>query len=215
MSRSATFGASALVLLLAVVAWRIIESSNSTEVPFQARTNPIDAAPLCPWREPDTDLQRFFPDATRYEAETRILSGLRLELAGRLGRTPAAEENALHLYRVFREREPLGTILVRRVKGEHGAIEIVLAVAESGQIAGVRLQRLREPDAIAAGLEQPEWLAGFRGKTVKDFPAPGRDLPAVPAEARVSAQAVVEGVRSLLVLLDAASKSGIIIRSYH
>ena len=120
MSRPFIFGAGLLALLFAAVVWRIGDLSSS-EPPFEPKTKLPQAAPLCPWREPASDLQRFFPNATRYEPETRILSGQRLELAERLGRMPTGDENALHLYRSYEEQSPLGTVLTRRVKGAYGA----------------------------------------------------------------------------------------------
>ena len=100
MSRLVIFGAGAAVLL-AVVGWRITEVSNTSERPFEGKNKLPQAAPLCPWREPDADLKLLFPIATRYELETRILSGLRVELAERLGRVPTGDENALHVYRIY------------------------------------------------------------------------------------------------------------------
>src|SRR5438105_2968708 len=112
MRRPIFFGASSLALILAVLAWRS-ESSDAT-VPFQAKTRPIEAAPVSPWREPAADLPRFFPEATRYDLETRVLSGRRIELAERLGRPPSADESALRIYRVYHEQTPLGTAVTRR-----------------------------------------------------------------------------------------------------
>src|SRR5438045_5390435 len=151
MSRPVIFAAGALALLLVVVAWRISDSSPS-ERPFEPGTQPPTAAPLCPWREPASDLKRFFPSATRSEPETRILSGQRLELAERLGRVPTGDENALHLHCCYEEQTPLGSVLTRRVKGAYGSIELVLAVGTNGHARGLRLQRLREPEPIAAAL---------------------------------------------------------------
>src|SRR6266850_1565653 len=99
MSRS-LIAAGALLVLGGAAAWRVNERS-APEVPFEAKSRPPQSAPLCPWREPAADLARFFPAATRYETETRILSGLRDELAQQLGRTPRGDENALHVYRVY------------------------------------------------------------------------------------------------------------------
>src|SRR5438132_8210137 len=98
MSRHLIFGSGTLVLLLAIVGWRIIESSNPPEIPFETKNTPPPPAPLCPWREPESDLKVFFPDATRFELETLILSGQRLELAQGLGREQTGDENALHVH---------------------------------------------------------------------------------------------------------------------
>ena len=200
MSRPFIFGAGVLVLLFAAVVWRIGELS-SAEPPFEPKTKLPQAAPLCPWREPVSDLQRFFPNATRYEPETRILSGQRLELAERLGRVPTGDENALHIYRCYEERSPLGAVLTRRVKGAYGAIELVLAVGTNGHVCGLRLQRLREPEPIAAALQNPDWLRSFDGQRSDSSWNLGRDIPDVVPEARASAEAIVDGVRSLLILL--------------
>lgn len=204
------WGAAAFVPVIAVAFWRISHSPLSPEsVAIEVGSRPPPAAPLCPWRQPDRDLQAFFPTATGCERETRILSGLRLELAERLGRPPTGEENSLPLYRVQGPGGRIGTILVRRVKGEYGAIEIVVAVDADGKVRGVRLQRLREPKAIADALADPAWLGSFRGQTAISAAESARELSVVPPAARISGQAVVDGVRGVLVLLAAAEKSGL------
>ena len=211
MSRSAIFGAVLCAVLLGVLGWRISDSSRPSEIPFEARNKPPQATPLCPWREPESDRALFFPGATHHQLETSVLSGLRLELAQRLGRVPTGDENVLRIYRVYRQTRPLGSVLTRRVKGTHGAIEIVLAVATNGQARALRLQRLREPEPVAAALQNPDWLRAFAGWRA-DMP-PDRDFPELPAAARDSADAIIQGTRSLLILLavadEAASRSPI------
>jgi hypothetical protein len=161
---------------------------------------------MCPWRQPEADLRSFFPGATRYATEVRILSGARLELARRLGRMPDPEENSLYVHRVYEVQRPLGAVLTRRVKGEYGAIEIVLAVAPDNRVRGVGVQRLREPPPIARALQSPPWLQSFEGKTAHSAWQMGEDLPTVPREARASARALLDGVRSLLILLHVAEQ---------
>lgn len=168
----------------------------------------VEPAPLCPWREPARDLRQFFPGATGIHEEQRILSHLRVELRHDLGRPLTSEEMLLRPYRVLKGGEPLGTVLVRRVKGEYGAIELVLAVSPEGRVRGLRLQRLREPEAVAAALTAPRWLGAFRGKTADSPLRVGNDLPTVGEAARVSAQAIAGGARSLLILLRAAEQHG-------
>jgi hypothetical protein len=201
MSRPIIYSAGGLALLLAMVAWRFIEPSHPSEVVFNPQTRPPPPAPLCPWREPAADLKRFFPNATRHELEIRILSGRRQELAEQLGRTPTGDENALHVYRVYDGPTPLGVVLTRRVKGAYGAIELVLAVNPDERVSGLRLQRLREPESAANALQNPDWLHSFAGKRATDSWKLGQDVPEVAADARSSAEAIVEGVRSLLILL--------------
>jgi hypothetical protein len=159
---------------------------------------------MCPWRNPEADLAAFFPGATRYEREVKILSGRRLELQEKLGRPLAPEENSLYIYRVFDNAGAVGTVATRRVRGENGAIEIVLAANPDQTIGGLRLQRIREPQAAA--LEDPNWLGAFHGKCVRDSLRLGTDLPDLPVGARASGQAIVEGTHSLLVLLADAEE---------
>jgi len=207
MSRLLILGAGTLVLLLLIVGWRIIESSNPPEIPFQTKNTPPPPAPLCPWREPESDLKLFFPDATRYELETLILSGQRLELAERLGRAPTGDENALHVHPIYRDATRIGTVLTRRVKGAFGAIEIVLAVNAHGAVCGLRLQRLREPEPIAAALQNPAWLRSFDGRRGDGSWKPEGRIPEAAPEARASAEAIADGVRSLLILLATFDES--------
>lgn len=206
MLRPIAFWGGTMALVLAVAAWRISESSRAPEIPFETENRPPSLGPLCPWREPDNDLKLFFPDATRYELETRLLSGRRLELAERLGRIPTGDENALRVHPVYRGQTPLGMVLTRRVKGEFGAIELVLAIGTNQQVCGLRLQRLREPAASSAALQDSQWLRSFVGKRADSSWQPEREVPDLPAEARVSARAIVDGMRSVLILLATANQ---------
>lgn len=186
---------------------RLGGSGGRSEEPYEPPSSLTESAPLCPWREPDADLAAYFPEANQREAVTLILSGRRLELAQALGRQPTADENALRLYRVFHDSNPAGVILVRRVKGAHGAIELVVAVTPEGVVRGVRLQQHREPPEAAATLGGVGWLDRFKGRR-KAGPWEGReDFEDLPAVAQSSAHAIAEGIRSLLVLLAAAEPS--------
>ena len=198
MQRALLWGTCAAAVILAVV-WQVQTRMREPAVLFDPPVRPIESAPLCPWREPEMDLRTFFPEGASYITETRVLSGLRVELAKHLGRPPEPEENALTLHRIFAGSERIGFVLTRRVKGEHGAIELVMALNPNGEVLGVRLQRLREPEAIANQVQQGAWLARFRGRT-HDRGWDSDDTGSLPEEARASASAIREGVRSLLVL---------------
>ncbi len=202
--RTFVYAVVALVAGVAFLLWHRSNNRDPSEEIFQPATRRIEPAPLCPWREPESDLRALFPEFTDYRKDIAILSGRRLELQERLGRAPAADENALYLYHVLRGEQRMGTILTRRVKGEDGAIEIVLAVGQDQRVLGLRLQQLREPEVIARALEDPAWLGAFAGKRVSDSWVLGKDIPAVPTEAQASAKSIIEGVRSLLVLLAVA-----------
>ena len=199
-----------LVAATALVAgvWRLTSAGPAIPVHTAAAHSFVEAAPLCPWREPERDLRRFFPGATGSYEELRILSHLRVALIHDLGRPLTAEEMLLRPYQVVKGTAPLGSVLVRRVKGEFGAIELVLAVSPDGRVRGVRLQRLREPEPVAALLTSSRWLGAFQGKTADSPLRVGEDLPAVPTEAGVSARAIAAGVRASLILLRAAELHG-------
>ena len=138
MARTVLFGVGALAAVLAVVGWRLAQAATQ-ETLVETRARPPEAAPFCPWREPQADLQRLFPTATRHETETRILSGRRLELTRRLGRAPTGDENALHLYRIYRDNAPLGTIVTQRVKVGDQVAHLAIGVdhvADLHELAG-------------------------------------------------------------------------------
>ena len=205
MSRLLLVCGGAAALVAAAIAWQSAQPSSSEF--FVGKTKPPEAAPVCPWREPEVDLKLSFPNASRYELENHPLSGSRLELAERLGRALAPDENLLPVYRIYGETGAVGAVLTRRVKGTHGAIEVVIATDLRDQVCGLRLQRLREPEGVARALENPEWLRSFHGKTAGSGWDLGRDIPEVPPEARASATAIAEGTRSALILLAGATRS--------
>lgn len=213
-TRNYKLGVVCLTCLLVVMFWQFHERGPAPAL-FEPAVTPIESEPLCPWRQPEEDLRRFFPGSTRSEVVTLILSGQRARLAERLGRTPSGDENALRLYRVFAGNTPVGEMMTRRVKGEYGGIELVLAAGPDGRVRGARIQRQREPDEIATAIERPDWLASFEGKGAEDRWKIGLDVPGVPAAARASASAIVEGARSLLVLLETAGQDGLLATSHH
>jgi hypothetical protein len=203
------------VLFLAAVLFWWRSQGTSQTILFEPPVRVAQSEPLCPWRQPEEDMNRFFSGSTSYQTETRILSGLRAPLAAQLGREPTGDENALRLYRVYAQQKPLGVVLTRRVKGAYGAIELVLPVAPDGHVLGLRLQRQREPGDIAAALQRPEWLASFVGKRVHDEWKLGEDVGGISEEARGSAEAIVEGTRSLLVLLSVSEGAKISTTGHH
>jgi hypothetical protein len=197
-------GILACVSVAGVFYW--LRTPDSSEVPVQRSVRAIEPAPICAWRNPESDLQRFFPGATGYETETRILSGRRLDLQRLLGRWPEADENSLRVYHVLREGGRAGSILSRRVKGEHGVIELLLALDTNGVVSGVAFQRIREPDEVTQALSAPAWLQAFNGKTVDADWRLGYAVPDLPPQAALSGRRIVDGVRSLLIMNQLAGQ---------
>ncbi len=159
-----------------------------------------------PWREPEADIRRYFPGADGHREESRILSRERLTLIRRLGRQPLAEEYLAVLHRVLRGKRRVGVVMVRRVAGAGGSIEVVTAVSSAGKVQGLRLQRHREPVEVSRVLEAPAWLGRFTGKTAA---SDWSSASSVPEPAKSSAAAIVEAVRSNLILLEIAEAKGI------
>lgn len=162
---------------------------------------------LCPWREPERDRHQFFPTSTDVREETLILSGKRTEVARLLGRPATSEENALKVYRILNQDQVLGSVVARRVRGESGVIELLLAVGIDGKVIGAKLQRLREPDDVTQVLQSASWLGAFVGKNREASWQLGGDIPDVPPTAKTSATAVLDAARTLLVLLGVADSS--------
>ena len=87
------------------------------------------------------------------------------------------------------------------------AVELAVAFLPDGRIQGVRMQRSREPEPVTLAL-QNSWLNSFQGRTTADLAS----LPQVPEAARSTAAAISEGIRSLCILREMATRPGILRR---
>ena len=160
---------------------------------------------LCPWRDPAGDRRRFFADSTGYRDETLVLSAFRQQLQQRLGRPPTGEDNALIVHRIMAGLRPDGMIVTRRVRGENGLIELVLAVSADQRVIGARVQRHREPPETARYLESSAWIAPFAGKDYRSAAAASLDQLDVSPAAQESVTAIAREIRTTLILLDVAT----------
>ena len=187
--------------------WAMAHSAFSPDIPLidvtesqRVRQEPENG--LCPWRDAEADRKRFFPTATAHEEEALVLSRSRQEIGKRLGRVPTGDENLLRIYRIRQDGKQVGTVIPRRLRGESGAIEIVLAVDTEGKVLGAKFQRLRESDSVAKTLCAEKFSGRFMGKTAQDEWKLGKDFAPVSSEAQRSATAVLDGTRTALILLD-------------
>jgi len=169
----------------------------------------VDVAPgkgtgpaMCPWRDPDRDLAFFFPGAISYRTDTLALSTIRQDILRRLGPGSRLESNSLFIHRALKGSEIVGSILVRRDAGPHGAIEVVVAVDPSGEVSGVKIQRHREPAAAAQFITSDAWLKTFRSRSANSIE---QDLP-IPATAKPAAAVIAQTVRTVLIELDEAER---------
>lgn len=189
------------VLLLGVVAILSLSPREHglERAEYTAPSGPARAsAGMSAWRDPKHDLPALFPGATGYRQDTISIGRHKVDIQRRLGPDYHMDATALYVYRVERQGKDVGTVAVRRAAGPHGAIEVVAAVDPEGRIAGVRIQRLREPKEVAAAITDPAWLAGFRGMTAGSATM-AKPLPPNAVEA---ATAVQTALRDLLVEMD-------------
>ncbi len=169
----------------------------------------VDVAPgkgtgpaMCPWRDPDRDLTSFFPGATSYRTDTLALSSIRQDILRRLGPGNRLESNSLYVHHALKGPESIGSILVRRAPGPHGAIEVVLAVDSSGKVSGVKIQRHREPDEAARFITSDAWLKTFRFRSADSV----EQDSLIPATAKQAATVISHTVRTMLIELEEAER---------
>ncbi|HEV2472801.1 MAG TPA: hypothetical protein VGS41_09065 [Chthonomonadales bacterium] len=164
------------------------------------------SAGLCPWRNPERDRVQFFPSSTGYRDETLILTPMHSEIERKLGRPMTGDDNALQIHTVLKDGRPTGAIVTRRVRGECGLIELVLAIGTNGRVVGACVQREREMPSTAAFLNSPKWLESFQGKTAASPWQVGKDLPDPPQGALLSAEALARNAKTVLILYQAGSR---------
>ena len=126
----------------------------------QLRVKYEGGAGICPWREKDKDRARFFPAATSIHEEKLNLSLHQVEVTKRLGRKPTGDENVLPIFRALKGDTTIGYVMVRRLRGENGAVEIVLALDTAFKPIGLRVQRDREPADFRTAIDAPDFLKG-------------------------------------------------------
>jgi hypothetical protein len=170
-------------------------------------TKEQEASGLCPWRNRLADMQKFFPGSDSAVDTNLVVSSQRLAISRQLGRPTTGDENALRVYRIMRNTNCCGTVIARRVRGEYGLIELVIAVdAGSNAIKGAEIQRLREPEPAATALQSKSWLQLFCGLSESSNWQPVANSPLLPPQAKTSAAAITDAARTALVLLATSQR---------
>jgi len=199
---------------MVVVGVAVFAAVRSQDDPIPVSLLRTDSTPqnetpgMCPWRDPKADMQTFFPSSTRYEQRMLIFSDLRVEIMKALGPKTPIDANGIYNYPVYNSKGRVGTIIPQRFPGEYGVVEYVAAFNPSGKIVGLKVQRLREPDATAKAIESKSWLAAFDGRDMQSGFVLGTDIPQVPPSASTTAQAFVDSVRRLTIEYDIALAHG-------
>lgn len=195
-----------LLLTLGVAAVVYVAARRETHTVFEPPIKAIEPASPCPWRDADQDMTNWFPGATQYRAHDTVLSGKRTQLRAQLGRELQPEEMALHTYLITSNNVPLGTVLTRRIKAEHGAIELAMAVGSDRKLKALKIQRIREPQAIVDALAKYDLERTFVGlSATNDFAARILGSAGASNNADEIATAIASGVQATLTLYEAGS----------
>lgn len=189
-----------LLLCLIVLAGGFLLFRNAPEpAPFEPNIQWKEPAPVCPWRDPSADIQQWFPGANNYKEETCLLSHFRAELEKAFGQPPEPSDLAPTLFRILgTDGKVFGTVMTRRVKGEHGAIEIAVPFDPEGKIFALKVQRHREPESTGSQLMDLR----IQEKLIQD----NGSSAAWSVDFKVSAQAVKGALDHLRVLYSACGK---------
>jgi hypothetical protein len=191
----------AVVFVAAILANRLV--SHTEPPPFEPRSGAVESLPVVPWIDEERDLRQFFPGADRAVTEKHPLSAQQTTLAQKLGRPLEPGENLLTFHRVLKSDQQIGAVIIRRVKGEHGAIDLVIAISENDTVNAVKIQRTREPEQILDALQKASAVSPWNDAA----------YDALPSEAQISAKAIVDGVRSSLILY--AARNGAASKPHH
>jgi hypothetical protein len=207
MKRPAVLAAAAAIVAAAV--YVVVRSTpEPTVAAVSTESKQTESAGLCPWRTPDADLRAFFPGATGYERRLLILSDLHSDVVKLLGPKMPIDANGIYYYRIMKSGKRVGGVIAQRTPGEYGVVEYVAAFDDQGRIAGVKIQRLREPDSTAKAITSTAWLKSFNGKDEHSVLNLGSDIPHVNQEATVTAQSLTESIRRLTIEYDVALAHG-------
>jgi hypothetical protein len=177
--------------------WRTSRESHTVFEPVIPR---IESGIQCPWRDAETDLTNWFAGATRFVVQDVVLSGKRLQLQERLGRPVRPEEMALHCYPVLSNEVQIGAVLTRRLKGEHGAIELALALGPDRRIQHFKVQRIREPTEVVVGLSNCDLEGQLQNKSFEDEIV--FNCARLSPGAKVLSDNLANEVKALLILYD-------------
>jgi hypothetical protein len=161
-------------------------------------------ASLCVWRSPDADIASIYGSGSYRTVFQDIDGARRARIEKTLGFALDADETQFKFFPVFKGSKQVGTVMTHAGKGQFGAIEVVVAVTDTGAGAVVKLVRIqRDREKAKAALRGAAFLDQFRGMNSHDDFTVGPDglKPAMP-DAVKSSQSVAQAVRKLLVIYD-------------
>jgi hypothetical protein len=160
----------------------------------------VDPGSPVPWRNAEQEMTNWFPGATHHQIRDLVLSSRRPELQAKLNRPVLPEEMSLHLYQVRSNETVVGFVLTRRFKTKTGAMELVAALSEQGELRVVKIQRSREPEQVLKELERFDLARSLKPNSIANG---NQTTPGSPETINL-AEKIGEEVRAMLVLFEAA-----------
>jgi len=139
-------------------------------------SSPAPAAVGCDLNDPDRDVPRLFPGATRYETLTleiqklggdRLLGRIESRLRDKLRGLYETIDVPYTLYVIYRGEEKIGYIHGVTQKGRYGGIQIFLALDLDESIRTFYIQKISGPHA--GRFRKPGFAEGFVSLSLADF----------------------------------------------
>lgn len=130
----------------------------------------------------DEAIKQIFPAHQEYKRESHVLDNQELEV-----------------YTVFKNGDCLGWAVVLDEKGKIKPITFLVGIDMKGKVLEVYVLQFR--DLFGSEVRRRSFLRQFRGKSLKDHIAVGRDIDAVTS-ATISSQAAALSVRKALKLIE-------------
>ena len=164
----------------------------------------IARAGVCIWRFPDKDIKTLFPKATGYKTEVLTYSKEeKVKIESMLGAKLDDDETKFNFYRTYKDTTKIGPVLTHSVKGQYGAIEVVIGLQNKfdsvGKFIGAAITNVliqRDREVKSKDLRSDKFLGQFIGKTVKSK----LDNIKPVAGAEKSSQAIGFSVKKLLIV---------------
>jgi hypothetical protein len=161
-------------------------------------------AGVCVWRFPDKDIKTLFPKATGYKTEVLTYSKEeKVKIESILGAKLDDDETKFNFYRIYKDTIKIGLVLTHSVKGQYGAIEVVIGLQNkydsTGEYIGASIKNVliqRDREVKSKDLRSDKFLSQFINKTVKSK----FDNIKLIAGAEKSSQAIVFSVKKLLIV---------------
>ena len=161
-------------------------------------------AALCVWKNPERDMVTLFPAAAKYVPQLVKYTPAQLPaIEKRLGAHLDPDETEVIVYHIYAKGfVPLGTVLCNQTRGKFGAIHTVTGFDAGEKFVGVLVQKHGEPVEFTA-----IFLQQFKGKTLSDPLAVGKDITPIDGYTRSCAAVAFSVKKSAAIFTVVVSHS--------